>query len=417
MRHFDYLTDAQRQALFAVTPLMVGRAAPRATLALGLGATFYSPGTRVSLGDDSRRAASVGTTSHVWCLEDSIAHDAVPHATANVISSLRGLGDADRLPLLFVRVRTPEMLVEVTRGAGDAARRLTGFVLPKFAPGDAGLSWLQALEQAGAEAGQHLYAMPVLEHEDLAWSETRAAHLAGIRTLLDAYRESILAVRVGGTDLCGLFGIRRDRETTIWDVAVVREMLSDVLNTFARRGDYVVSGPVWEHFHGSDRLFKSQLRETPFENNRSMRLRERMVRDDVDELLREVSLDRANGFVGKTVIHPSHVSVVNALQAVVRDEYDDALTVLAGRGDGGVVRSPSGGKMNEIGPHGLWAEQVAARAAVYGVLAEPDGVVALLDAGWRAAQVAYGLPGHRDPGDNYRSQVGEAPATHQRFSL
>ena len=45
--------------------------------------------------------------------------------------------------------------------------------------------------------------------------------------------------------------------------------------------------------------------------------------------------------------------------------------------------------MNEMGPHGLWAEQVVARATVYGVLAEPDGVVALLDAGSRAAQRAY----------------------------
>ncbi|MCW2621166.1 MAG: Citrate lyase beta subunit, partial [Frankiales bacterium] len=333
----------------------------------------------------------IGTTSHVWCLEDSIAHDAVPAAQANVVASLRALTDRDRLPLLFVRVRTPEQLVEIVRQAGDSTRHLTGFVLPKFAPGASGEAWMQAVDQACAEAGTELYAMPVLEHEQLAWVETRAEHLAGLRALLDRHRSRVLAVRVGGTDLCGLFGIRRDRETTIWEVAVVRDMLSDVLNVFGRRGDYVVSGPVWEHFAGSDRLFKSQLRETPFENHRSLRLRERLMRDDVDELLREVALDRANGFAGKTVIHPTHVSVVNALQAVVRDEYDDALTVLAGAGTGGVVRSPSGGKMNELGPHALWAEQVAARAAVYGVLAEADGVVALLDAGWRAAQAAYGL--------------------------
>jgi citrate lyase beta subunit len=263
--------------------------------------------------------------------------------------------------------------------------------MPKFTGGAAGEAWFEALQEASEIAGTTLLAMPVLEHEELAWKETRAEHLAGVRALLDRHRELVLNVRVGGTDLCGLFGIRRDRETTIWDIAVVREMLSDVLNVFGRRGDYVVSGPVWEHFAGADRLFRSQLRVTPFEDNRITRLRERILRDDVDELLREVTLDRANGLVGKTVIHPSHVSVVNALQAVVRDEYDDALTVLAGRGGGGVVRSPSGGKMNEIGPHELWAEQVVARAAIYGVLAETDGVVALLDAGWRAARAAYGI--------------------------
>jgi citrate lyase beta subunit len=390
VQHFDFLTEEQRESLFAVPPQPVRRRGDGAQLALALGATFYSPGTRTTLADDARRAAGIGTTSQVWCLEDSIPHEAVPQAQANVVAALRSLRRRDRLPLLFVRVRTPEQVVEVTAQAGEAAAHLTGFVLPKFRPGPEGEAWLQAVEQAGALAGIRLYAMPVLEHEDLAWKESRAEHLVAVRALLDSRRRDVLAVRVGGTDLCGLFGLRRDRDTTIWDVALVRDMLADVLNIFARRGDYVVSGPVWEHFSGNDRLFKSQLRQTPFENTRSLRLHSQLVRDDVDELLREVALDRANGFSGKTVIHPTHVSVVNALHAVTREEYDDALVVLAGRESGGVVRSPSGGKMNELGPHALWAEQVSARAAVYGVLAEPDGVVALLDHGWRAAQAAYG---------------------------
>lgn len=399
MRHFDYLDEAQRTSLFAVPPQEVDRAtSPAPVLALALGATFYSPGTRLALADDSRRAASIGTTSHVWCLEDSIPHHAVERAQANVVASLVGLPDDDAgLPLLFVRVRRPQQVLDIVRDAGDAARRLTGFVLPKFTGGDDGEAWFEALAKASSSAGTRLYAMPVLEHEDLAWGETRAAHLAGVRAVLDAHREQVLGVRVGGTDLCGLFGLRRDSDTTIWDVAVVRDALADVLNTFARRGDYVVSGPVWEHFAGNDRMFKSQLRQTPFENNRRLRLHRQLVRDDVDELLREIALDRANGFAGKTVIHPTHVSVVNAMHAVGLEEHDDAAAVLAGRGAGGVVRSPSGGKMNELGPHALWAQQVVDRAAVYGVLAEPDGVVELLDAGWGAAQMAYGLEPAAEP--------------------
>jgi len=393
MRHFDYLTRAQQRALFAVPPCPVERTAPASVLALALGATLYSPGTRAGLADDARRAASIGATSHVWDLEDAVPHDAVAEAEENVLAGLHALRDADRLPLLFVRVRTPVQLLRLTERAGPDIRRLTGFVIPKFAPGAPGKAWMRAARKAGQIAGQRLYVMPVLEHEDLAWRETRAEHLAGVRALLDAHRDLVLSVRVGATDLSGLFGLRRDSDTTIWDVAVVRDMLADVLNTFTRRGDYVVSGPVWEHFEGGDRLFKSQLRETPFAR-RGLRLHERLVREDVDELMREVALDRTNGFSGKTVIHPTHVSVVNALLAVTRDEYDDAMTVLAGRDAGGVVRSPSGRRMNELGPHGLWAEQVTARAAVYGVLAEPDGVAALLEAGYRAAQQAYGTVAH-----------------------
>ncbi|MCW2666996.1 MAG: Citrate lyase beta subunit [Frankiales bacterium] len=392
MRHFGYLAAAERASLFAVPPQPFTRSSSRGTLALALGATLYSPGTRLTLAADARRAAAIGATSQVWCLEDAIPHDAVGAAQANVVDQLRRLhaeGSTVDLPLLFVRVRWPEQLVEIAGAAGPAASLLTGFVLPKFAPGPAGKAWLEALRAAQQVSGARLFAMPVLEHEDLAYLETRREHLSGVRALLDTAREDVLCVRVGGTDLGGLFGLRRDRETVIWDVAVVRDALADVLNTFARRGDFLVSGPVWEHFDTGDRLFRTQLRSTPFERNRVTRLRERLLRHDVDELLREVSLDRVNGFSGKTVIHPTHVSVVNAMHAVTREEYDDALSVLAGRHHGGVVRSPSGGKMNETGPHGLWAEQVAARAAVFGVLAHPDGVIGLLDAGWRAAQDAY----------------------------
>ncbi|MCW2778574.1 MAG: putative ATP/GTP-binding protein [Frankiales bacterium] len=391
MIHFQHLSDAQRDGLFAVPPQPFSRASGRDVLALALGATLYSPGTRPGLAADARRAASIGATSTVWCLEDAIAHADVPAAQANVVAQLAQLAaDDDGLPLLFVRVRTPEQLLEVVQASGASVRRLTGFVLPKFAPGEGGEAWMAALHDASEHAGQQVYGMPVLEHEDLAWTETRGAHLAGIRALLGAHREQVLAVRVGGTDLCGLFGLRRDSDTTIWEVAVVRDMLADVLNVFARRGEHLVSGPVWEHFASPERLFRTRLRSTPWERHRVERMRDRLVRDDVDELLREVVADRANGFTGKTVIHPTHVSVVNALHAVTREEYDDALTVLAARQSGGVVRSPAGGKMNEIGPHALWAEQVAARASVYGVLAAGDGVVELLDAGWRAAQAAYG---------------------------
>ncbi|MCU1691975.1 MAG: Citrate lyase beta subunit, partial [Frankiales bacterium] len=341
MIHFAHLSDEQRDRLFAVPPQPFGRTSGRDVLALALGATLYSPGTRPGLAADAHRAASIGATSMVWCLEDAIAHADVPAAQANVVAQLAALdAEGESLPLLFVRVRTPEQLLEVVSAAGPSVRRLTGFVLPKFVAGVVGEAWMRALATASELAGRQVYGMPVLEHEHLAWSETRAAHLAGVRALLDAHREQVLAVRVGGTDLCGLFGLRRDSDTTIWEVAVVRDMLADVLNVFARRGEHLVSGPVWEHFASPERLFRSRLRSTPWERHRVERMRDRLVRDDVDELLREVVADRANGFTGKTVIHPTHVSVVNALHAVTREEYDDALTVLAARDSGGVVRSP-----------------------------------------------------------------------------
>ncbi|GAB3324058.1 HpcH/HpaI aldolase/citrate lyase family protein [Geodermatophilus aquaeductus] len=386
MRHFSYLTDDERERLFAVPPGDVGPATPRGMLALALGATLYSPATRPALDADAARAATVGTTSVVWCLEDAIPHAAVPDAEANVVAALRRIsaraaaGEQPALPLLFVRVRSAEQIRSIALAAGPALAWLTGFSLPK-ATGATLAPMLEAIAEVGSATGQPLYGMPILETAELAWRETRADALAALAAVVDAHRESVLCLRVGGTDLSGLFGLRRDRDTTIWDVAVVRDCLADVVNRFTRGGDQVVTGAVWEHIPGP-RLFKPQLRSTPFSDQHEGGLRQRMIAGDLDGLIREVTLDKANGVLGKTVIHPAHVSVVNALLTVSRSEYDDALEILMARGRGGIAVSTNG-RMNEIGPHALWAELISRRAAVYGVVADEAALVDLLSTGQR----------------------------------
>ena len=386
MRHFAYLTDDERERLFAVPPAEIGPSTPRAQLALALGATLYSPGTRPALDADAVRAAAVGVTSTVWCLEDAIPHAEVGEAEANVVAALRRLdrrvaeGDPAPLPLVFVRVRTPGQIRSIALAAGPALARLAGFSLPKATGATLG-PMLEAIADVGAATGLPLYGMPILETPDLAWRETRAEALAALAAVVEAHREIVLCLRVGGTDLSGLFGLRRDRDTTIWDVAVVRDCLADVVNRFTRGGEHVVTGAVWEHIPGQ-RLFKPQLRQSPFTEQDEGRLRQQMIAGDLDGLVREVALDKANGVLGKTVIHPAHVSVVNALLTVSRTEYDDALEILTARGRGGIAVSEHG-RMNEIGPHALWAELISRRAAVYGVVADEAALVELLSAGRR----------------------------------
>jgi citrate lyase beta subunit len=399
VRHFAYLTDDERERLFAVPPGEVGPASPRGSLALALGATLYSPGTRTALDADAERAAAAGATSVVWCLEDAVPHAAVPDAEANVVAALRRLdhraATGEDLPLLFVRVRTPEQIRSLALAAGPALARLTGFSLPK-ATGTTLGPMLEAIAEVGAAAGHPLYGMPILETPDLAWRETRAEALAALADVVAAHREQVLCLRVGGTDLSGLFGLRRDRHTTIWDVAVVRDCLADVVNRFTRGGEHVVTGAVWEHIPGGPRLFKPQLRQSPFTAQHETGLRQRMIDDDLDGLVREVALDKANGVLGKTVIHPAHVSVVNALLTVSRSEYDDALEVLTARGRGGIAVSGNG-RMNEIGPHALWAELVSRRAAVYGVVADEAALVDLLAAGRRRLAEVFAAGEARRP--------------------
>jgi len=86
----------------------------------------------------------------------------------------------------------------------------------------------------------------------------------------------------------------------------------------------------------------------------------------IDGLLREVIIDKANGFVGKTIIHPSHAKFVNAMQAVTKEQYEDAMQII--NTQGGVIKSSTSNKMNEINPHKNWAHKTILRAKAFGVI-------------------------------------------------
>jgi citrate lyase beta subunit len=340
----------------------------------------------------------------VWCLEDAIKHSDVPMAEANIVETLKRIAAADAqadpqvstsqqaaigsdaLPLLFVRVRSAEQIRRIAAAAGPAINVLTGFSLPK-ATRQSVWAMLTAIREVNTNLSRPLYGMPILETPDIAWNETRRDSLGNLAEAFDTFADIVLCIRVGGTDISGLFGLRRDADTTVWDVGVVRDALVDVINQFARNGQHIVTGAVWEHISGP-RMFKPQLRQSPFAKGRETGLRQQMIAEDVDGLMREITLDRVNGMHGKTVIHPSHVSVVNSMLAVFREEYDDALAILTAREDGGVIASAHG-RMNEMGPHALWAEMITRRAAIYGVLDDQAALVHLLAAGQHAYAAVY----------------------------
>jgi citrate lyase beta subunit len=382
VRHFGYLTAGQDESLFERVPQPFDRDSDRATLAMALGATLYSPGTTVDYAERIAALVDRGVTSAVLCLEDAIKDDDVPAAERNVAAQLTELHRAGtRTPLLFVRVRHPDQIRSVVKETGDAAVVLTGFVLPKFTV-TAGAAFLEVLDEVRAETGLALFAMPVLESPETMYAESRVAELLAIRAMLIEHLEAILAVRIGATDLCGLFGLRRSHDQTVYDLAVVREVVADIVNIFGRDGHFTITGPVWEYFARGERIFKPQLRETPFRLRddlpNAVLVRREMVSHDLDGLLREVVLDKATGIVGKTVIHPSHVRPVHAMLVVTAEEHSDALATLCLTG-GGVRSSEYANKMLESKPHARWAADILRRAAVFGVLHPDRTFVDLLD--------------------------------------
>jgi citrate lyase beta subunit len=381
VRHFDFLDDADRARLFhRPQERFDARSDPR-LLATALGATLYCPATRPKLSDDLRRRAAQGTTSVVICLEDAVPDDALASAEQNVITQLRHFaGTRPDGPLVFVRVRSPEQIPAIAAALGEDADVLSGFVLPKFTDAN-GSVYLGAVADTSRRLGRTLFAMPVMEAPAICDAETRTSALHGVRRLLDRHRSHVLAVRIGATDLSARFALRRSREHTVYDLALVASVIGDVVNMLGRDGSgYLITGPVWEYFPSSERMFKPQLRESPFIRHEERTLRAELIARDLDGLIREVSLDQANGLLGKSVIHPSHVAAVNALSVVSHEEYRDAVDILGTGAAGGVASSAYGNKMNESKPHTAWARRTELRGRVFGVAREDVSFVDLLAA-------------------------------------
>ncbi|MEV7772359.1 HpcH/HpaI aldolase/citrate lyase family protein [Kitasatospora sp. NPDC086791] len=427
MRHFGHLGEDVRGRLFLKQPRAFTAQSEPQVLATALGGTLYSPATRPALAADIRKLAARGVVSMVLCLEDAIADHEVDAGERNLVEQLNDLVKdftdcAQSHPLLFIRVRAAAQIPDLAERLGPAVELLSGFVLPKFTPENGG-GYLAALAAAEAATGRRLFAMPVLESPELAHLETRREQLFGIAELLAGHRERVLAVRLGVTDLCSAYGLRRSPDLTAYDVALVASVIGDVVNVLGRADGtgHTVTGPVWEYFPVQERMFKPQLRRTPFveasvgvgvgvgvggvvggavggaggsgdaegtggtigtvRGSAGEEVRRRIIEHDLDGLIREVELDRANGLLGKTCIHPSHVPAVHALSVVTHEEYCDAQDILRQeQGGGGVLRSAYTNKMNEARPHRAWAERVLLRAEVFGVAREDVSFAELLAA-------------------------------------
>ncbi|AVV42831.1 HpcH/HpaI aldolase/citrate lyase family protein [Streptomyces sp. ID05-04B] len=385
MRHFGHLAPEVRQRLFHREPCVFTADSPARLLSAALGATLYSPATRPRLADDVVKQTGRGVVSMVLCLEDSIGDEDVAAGEENLVRQFAELADRTdgELPLLFIRVRTPEQIPDLVRRLGGNAGLLSGFVFPKFTE-ERGVPFLEALAGAEAASGHRLFGMPVLETPELMYRESRVDALEGIARAVDKYRSRVLALRLGVTDFCSAYGLRRAPDMTAYDVQIVASVIADVVNMLGRAdgSGFTVTGPVWEYFRVPERMFKPMLRHSPFLEGQAVELRERLIEHAMDGLLREISLDQANGLLGKTCIHPSHVPAVHALSVVSHEEYSDAADILRPeRGGGGVLRSQYTNKMNEVKPHRAWAERTMLRAEVFGVAHEDVSFVDLLAAG------------------------------------
>lgn len=389
MKFFSNLSNEESKDVFYREPNYINKTVDKKYLEFGLGATLYMPALKENLLEIVLDNKYAKLSSMVWCLEDSIPEDKVEEAEANLIKVCtiiqkrisEGSLDIDDLPLIFIRVRSVQQFRKLL-DKKELFCFCTGFCFPKFDSSN-GEEYLNILEKFNENLDCILYGMPILESKPVIYKESRIEELKSIRDIFKKYKKYILNVRIGGTDFLGLYAIRRSMDNSIYDIRVVSDCITDILNMFSRADDeYIISGPVWEYFNSNqdNRVLKSQLRKSPFVEHlesEGILKRQDYLERCIDGLIKEVVLDKANGIVGKTIIHPSHIDIVNALYVVTKEEYEDALTILE-KNSSGVHKSKYNNKMNEVNPHTNWADKIMRRAYVCGVLNEDKSYIDLL---------------------------------------
>lgn len=314
----------------------------RRRLEYSVGPLLYMPALRT----DIARKLSQGLTglrSAAICLEDTIRDDMVSAAEENLLSQLCILADdrPERLPMIFIRVRSGEQLERLSDMPESSFDLITGFILPKI-DDETFLEYVPHLEKA-FEKKRSLYIMPIIENPSFLRLSTRYTKLERLFDELMEIRDRVLNVRIGGNDFCRCLDLRADIHSTVYDILPVGRLISDIAAVFA--GEFTVSAPVWNYFEGGDPDWEKGM-------------------------LKEIGIDRSIGLVGKTIIHPSQIAVVNRAMAVPRKDYDDARLILDNCGEVQVIKSTDGGRMYENKIHSGWAEKILAMAEIYGISEE-----------------------------------------------
>ena len=84
-------------------------------------------------------------------------------------------------------------------------------------------------------------------------------------------------------------------------------------------------------------------------------------------LVKEIELDKLHGFIGKTIVHPKQILVLNDAYKVPSIDYDDALNVLDDKKIYQTCPNVNNTRINEPKIHYNWAMEIILLAQYFGV--------------------------------------------------
>lgn len=183
-----------------------------------------------------------------------------------------------------------------------------------------------------------VYILPEPDSMALLNLKTRYNDLYSIKEKLSTYEDYVLNILVSTGNVLNSFCVRRKVDENIYQSKPVASLISDIVTVFAT--DYILLAPAFEYYAGIG-----------WEEG----------------LLREIEFDKMNGFVGKTVVHPKQISIVNDAYKVSSIDYDDAQSVLDDKKIYQVCANVNDTRINESRIHYSWAMQIIFLAKYFGV--------------------------------------------------
>lgn len=347
MKYFNYLTEKEKE-LFYKLPMYFDKNNDISVLKYAIGGLLYIPAINKEMLYKAVNKKMKELVSIAICLEDSIGEDGEAESINNIKEIFTYLKHSENvkneLPLIFIRFRNLEQMLMNKEILKENLDVLTGIIIPK-ANSEAINEFIRRLDEIECEK---LYIMPIIETMEFINIEAKDKAFTDLHKVVIENKDKILNIRIGVTDILGCYGVRRNKKMTIYDNIIFNKFCADLIGTIGGNNyiDIPISGGVSEFYDLKNKTI-------------------------LNSYMKEVNLDKLNGFFGKTVIHPLQLKVVQAMSIISYEDYIDAKNILNNvNSKYGVSASFSSERMNEVNPHLKWAKKIMSLAEIYGVLKE-----------------------------------------------
>lgn len=368
MRHYMHLSDSELNKIFYKKPEAFDNTTKKNQLRYALGATLYLPATKYIAPYLLEKRYS-HLTSFVMCFENLIEERNINIAEKTLLNTLRTLKMAenenrinkDELPLFFIHVRDPlqfERLYEILIKEKDIISYISGFFLPKFNSNnaDAYLSTVKKIRLIS----EYIYALPIIESKEIISLASRISELITLEKTIFEYRDMILGIRIGGSYINSVLGVNSLEAMSIYDVGITASIIYDIINSFINLSyeDIAIYSSSWDKKITSFQTVSKS--SNAFDQNKVIYNHAFTHDPSLDGFIREILLDKLNGCVGKTVVYPNQISIVNALYSVERKDYELALSINSSN-------EPSLNYGEQIN-NKIWSNKILSLSKIYGVL-------------------------------------------------